>query len=310
MTRRFLHRLAQILPTALGALVIVFVLLRIVPGDPAAAMLGVSATPESVQALRAQLGLDRPLWRQFLDYAGGLIRLDLGTSLAFRVPVAQLLAQALGPTLLLALGGTVVSVLIGVPTGVVAALNRGKPVDQLVSVLALVGVSLPVFVWGVVLLVLFTLHWRILPASGLGEGIGGTLKALVLPSLATGMFLAGLVSRITRSSVLGVLGQDYVRTAWAKGLEPMHVFRRHVLRNALIPVVTVVGLNMGTLLGGVVVVEGIFARPGLGRLLLDAIYARDYPLIQGIVLVSVLMTILLNQLVDLLYTLLDPRVTA
>jgi ABC-type dipeptide/oligopeptide/nickel transport system permease component len=124
------------------------------------------------------------------------------------------------------------------------------------------------------------------------------------------MFLAGLVSRITRSSVLGVLGQDYVRTAWAKGLEPMHVFRRHVLRNALIPVVTVVGLNMGTLLGGVVVVEGIFARPGLGRLLLDAIYARDYPLIQGIVLVSVLMTILLNQLVDLLYTLLDPRVTA
>jgi ABC-type dipeptide/oligopeptide/nickel transport system permease component len=310
MTRRFLHRLAQILPTALGALVIVFVLLRIVPGDPAAAMLGVSATPESVQALRAQLGLDRPLWRQFLDYAGGLIRLDLGTSLAFRVPVAQLLAQALGPTLLLALGGTVVSVLIGVPTGVVAALNRGKPVDQLVSVLALVGVSLPVFVWGVVLLVLFTLHWRILPASGLGDGIGGTLKALVLPSLATGMFLAGLVSRITRSSVLGVLGQDYVRTAWAKGLEPMHVFRRHVLRNALIPVVTVVGLNMGTLLGGVVVVEGIFARPGLGRLLLDAIYARDYPLIQGIVLVSVLMTILLNQLVDLLYTLLDPRVTA
>jgi len=310
MTRRFLHRLVQILPTALGALVLVFVLLRIVPGDPAAAMLGVSATPESVQALRTQLGLDRPLWRQFLDYVGGLIRLDLGTSLAFRVPVAQLLAQALGPTLLLALGGTVVSVLIGVPTGVVAALNRGKPIDQLVSVLALVGISLPVFVWGVVLLVLFTLHWRVLPASGLGEGVGGTLKALVLPSLATGMFLAGLVSRITRSSVLGVLGQDYVRTAWAKGLEPMHVFRRHVLRNALIPVVTVVGLNMGTLLGGVVVVEGIFARPGLGRLLLDAIYARDYPLIQGIVLVSVLMTILLNQLVDLLYTLLDPRVAA
>ncbi|MCS7172423.1 MAG: ABC transporter permease [Armatimonadetes bacterium] len=200
--------------------------------------------------------------------------------------------------------------LIGVPTGVVAALNRGKPVDQLVSILALVGVSLPVFVWGVVLLVAFTLHWRIFPASGLGEGIGGTLKALVLPSLATGMFLAGLVSRITRSSVLGVLSQDYVRTAWAKGLEPFHVFRRHVLRNALIPVVTVVGLNMGTLLGGVVVVEGIFARPGLGRLLLDAIYARDYPLIQGIVLVSVLLTILLNQLVDLLYTILDPRVTA
>ncbi|MDR7416375.1 MAG: ABC transporter permease [Armatimonadota bacterium] len=310
MTRRLLHRLVQILPTVLGALVIVFVLLRVVPGDPAAAILGVSATPESVQALRAQLGLDRPLWRQFLDYVAGLLRLDLGTSLAFRVPVARLLAQALGPTLLLALGGTVVSVLIGVPTGVVAALNRGKPVDQLVSVLALVGVSLPVFVWGVVLLVVFTLHWRILPASGLGEGIGGTLKALVLPSVATGMFLAGLVSRITRSSVLGVLGQDYVRTAWAKGLEPRHVFRRHVLRNALIPVVTVVGLNMGTLLGGVVVVEGIFARPGLGRLLLDAIYARDYPLIQGIVLVSVLLTILLNQLVDLLYTLLDPRVTA
>ncbi|MDR7445048.1 MAG: ABC transporter permease [Armatimonadota bacterium] len=310
MTRRLLHRLVQILPTVLGALVIVFVLLRVVPGDPAAAILGVSATPESVQTLRAQLGLDRPLWRQFLDYVAGLLRLDLGTSLAFRVPVARLLAQALGPTLLLALGGTVVSVLIGVPTGVVAALNRGKPVDQLVSVLALVGVSLPVFVWGVVLLVVFTLHWRILPASGLGEGIGGTLKALVLPSVATGMFLAGLVSRITRSSVLGVLGQDYVRTAWAKGLEPRHVFRRHVLRNALIPVVTVVGLNMGTLLGGVVVVEGIFARPGLGRLLLDAIYARDYPLIQGIVLVSVLLTILLNQLVDLLYTLLDPRVTA
>jgi peptide/nickel transport system permease protein len=302
--------LVQLVPTTVGALVLVFFLMRVLPGDPAAAMLGTNATPQSVADLRDQLGLNKPLVDQFVDYVSGLVRLDLGRSLAVRTPVTNLLGLALLPTLLLTVGGTLVSVIVGVPLGVLAALKRGTWLDHLASVGALLGISIPIFVWGVLLLLVFTLQWPILPSAGAGDNPLEVARALILPSIATGFFQVGLIARITRSSLLSVLANDYVRTARAKGLGPPAVIAGHALRNALIPVITVIGLNFGTLLGGAVVAETVFTRPGLGRLILDAIAARDYPVIQGVMIISVVLVVLLNLMTDLLYTVADPRVRA
>jgi ABC-type dipeptide/oligopeptide/nickel transport system permease component len=284
--------------------------MRVLPGDPAIALLGTAATPDAVAALRRDLGVDRPLWEQFVAYLSGALRLDLGQSLALRAPVTQLVWDAVPHTLLLTLGGTLVAAAIGVPLGAAAALRRGTWLDYAASVGALLGVSVPVFVWGLVLLLAFSLHWRVFPSAGAGTTPGDVLRALVLPSIATGFFLAGVVSRITRASILQMLGQDFARTARAKGLGEAAVVGRHVLRNAIIPILTVIGLNIGTLLSGAIVAETVFTRPGMGRLALDAILARDYPVIQGVVLVSSFAVLLLNLIVDLLYGLADPRVRA
>jgi len=308
--RRIGQRLAQLVPTTVGALVLVFVLMRVLPGDPAAAMLGTNATQQAVADLRSQLGLDKPLLQQFGDYVFGLVTLDLGRSLALRAPVSSLLAQALLPTLLLTVTGTLVSVVVGVPLGIVAALRRGTWMDYTATLLALLGISMPVFVWGVLLLLAFTLQWPLLPSAGAGSNPLEVARALILPSIATGFFQVGLVARITRSSLLSILANDYVRTARAKGLGPPRVVGDHALRNALIPVLTVIGLNFGTLLGGAVVAETVFTRPGLGRLILDAIASRDYPVIQGVMIVSVVLVVLLNLIVDVLYGVADPRVHA
>ncbi|MCA1647707.1 MAG: ABC transporter permease [Chloroflexi bacterium] len=308
--KRVGSRLLQLVPTTVGALVLVFVLMRVLPGDPAAAMLGTNATPQSVADLRALLGLDEPLPQQFADYVVGLLHLDLGRSLAVRTPVTTLLGQALWPTLLLTMCGTLVSVVVGVPLGVVAALNRRLLLDYLASIGALLGISIPVFVWGVLLLLAFTLQWPVLPSAGSGDTPIDVARSLILPAIATGFFQVGLIARITRSSLLSVLANDYVRTARAKGLGPAAVTVGHALRNALIPVLTVIGLNAGTLLGGAVVAETVFTRPGLGRLILDAINARDYPVIQGVMIVSVLLVVLLNLITDVLYSVADPRVRA
>jgi ABC-type dipeptide/oligopeptide/nickel transport system permease component len=294
----------------LGALVLVFLVMRVLPGDPAIALLGTAATPDAVAVLRRELGVDRPLLDQFVAYLSGALRLDLGQSLALRAPVAQLVRDAVPHTLLLTLGGTLVAVVIGVPLGTAAALRRGTWLDYVASVGALLGVSVPVFVWGLVLLLVFGLHLRLFPTAGAGATPGDALRALVLPSIATGFFLAGVVSRITRASILQMLGQDFARTARAKGLGESAVVGRHVLRNAIIPILTVIGLNVGTLLSGAIVVETVFTRPGIGRLALDAILARDYPVIQGVVLISSFAVLLLNLVVDLLYGLADPRVRA
>jgi peptide/nickel transport system permease protein len=291
-------------------LVLVFFLMRVLPGDPAAAMLGTNATPQGVADLREQLGLDKPLTQQFVDYVVGLARLDLGRSLAVRTPVTTLLSQAIVPTLLLTLCGTLVSVIVGVPLGLLAALKRRTWLDYLASVGALLGISIPVFVWGLLLLLAFSLQWPILPSAGAGDTPLDVVRSLIMPALATGFFQVGLVARITRSSLLSVLAYDYVRTARAKGLGPSAVVVGHALRNALIPVLTVIGLNAGTLLGGAVVAETVFTRPGLGRLILDAINARDYPVIQGVMIVSVVLVVLLNVATDMLYTAADPRVRA
>jgi ABC-type dipeptide/oligopeptide/nickel transport system permease component len=308
--RHLANRLLQLIPTTVGALVLVFFLMRVLPGDPAAAMLGTNATPQAVADLKSQLGLDKSLIAQFTDYAVGLAHLDLGRSLALRTPVTTLIGLAIGPTLLLTLCGTLVSVVVGIPLGVVAALKRKTWLDYLASIGALSGISVPVFVWGLLLLLAFTLEWPILPSAGAGDTPIDVARSLILPSLATGFFQVGLIARITRSSLLSVLANDYVRTARAKGLGPTAVIGSHALRNALIPVLTVIGLNFGTLLGGAVVAETVFTRPGLGRLILDAINARDYPVIQGVMIVSVVLVVLLNLLTDLLYTVADPRVRA
>ena len=308
--RHLARRLAQVLPTVFGALVLVFLVMRVLPGDPAISLLGTAATPEAVAALRRELGVDRPLPEQFASYLGGALRLDLGQSLALRAPVSRLVADAVPHTLLLTLGGTLVAALVGVPLGTLAALRRGTWLDYAASTGALLGVSVPVFVWGLLLLLAFSLHWRLFPTAGAGATPGEVLRALVLPSIATGFFLAGVVSRITRASVLQMLGQDYARTARAKGLGEAAVIGRHVLRNAIIPILTVIGLNIGTLLSGAVVAETVFTRPGIGRLALDAILARDYPVIQGVVLISSFTVLLLNLAIDLLYGLADPRVRA
>jgi ABC-type dipeptide/oligopeptide/nickel transport system permease component len=302
--------LVQLVPTTVGALVLVFFLMRVLPGDPAAAMLGTNATPQAVADLRSQLGLDKSLTEQFTDYLTGLARLDLGRSLALRTPVTTLLGQALWPTLMLTVTGTLVSVMVGVPLGVLAALNRRTWVDYLASVGALLGISVPVFVWGVLLLLTFSLQWPILPSAGAGDTPIDVVRSLIMPSIATGLFQVGVIARIARSSLLSVLANDYVRTARAKGLGPPAVIGGHALRNALIPILTVIGLNVGTLLGGAVVAETVFTRPGLGRLILDAINARDYPVIQGVMIVSVVLVVLLNLLTDLLYSAADPRVRA
>ena len=302
------RQLAQVVPTTFGALILVFVVMRVLPGDAAVAMLGTTATPDAIVALRANLGLDRPLWEQLLSYLWGLARLDLGQSLALRAPVRSLLADALPHTILLTLGGTLVGTAIGVPLGVLAALKRGTWIDYLASTGAILGISVPVFVWGVLLLLAFSLEWPLFPSSGGGNTPLEALRALVLPSIATGLLLTGLVSRISRASVLQVLSQDYVRTARAKGVPEWGVLSTHVLKNALIPILTVIGLNVGTLLSGAVVAETVFSRPGIGRVALEAILARDYPVIQGVVIVSVVAVVLINLLVDLLYGVVDPRV--
>ncbi len=305
-----LGRVLQLLPTTVGALVLVFFLMRVLPGDPAAAMLGTNATPQAVADLKSQLGLDKPLIEQFGDYVTGLVHLDLGRSLALRTPVSTLIGRAIGPTLLLTITGTLVSVVVGIPLGVLAALKRRTWVDYAASIGALSGISVPVFVWGVLLLLAFSLEWPILPSAGAGDTPINVIRSLILPSIATGFFQVGLIARITRSTLLSVLANDYVRTARAKGLAPVAVVGGHALRNALIPVLTVIGLNFGTLLGGAVVAETVFTRPGLGRLILDAINARDYPVIQGVMIVSVVLVVMLNLLTDLLYTVADPRVRA
>jgi ABC-type dipeptide/oligopeptide/nickel transport system permease component len=310
MTGNFFRQLAQVVPTTFGAFILVFVVMRILPGDAAAAMLGSTATPDAIAALRDQLGLNRPLWEQLLSYLWGLLRLDFGQSMALHTPVSGLLADALPHTVLLTIGGTLVGTLVGVPLGVLAALKRGTWIDYLASTGAILGISVPVFVWGILLLLMFSLEWPIFPSSGGGNTPLEMLRALVLPSLATGLLLTGLVSRISRASVLQVLAQDYVRTARAKGVPEWAVLSTHVLRNALIPILTVIGLNIGTLLSGAVIAETVFSRPGIGRVALEAILARDYPVIQGVVIVSVVAVVLINLVIDLLYGVVDPRVRA
>jgi peptide/nickel transport system permease protein len=290
---------------------VVFSLLRLTTGDPAAIIAGDNATSQDVAAIREKLGLDRPLPEQFVIWIGNVLRGDLGESFFFKKTVTSLIAERLEPTLALATCTLVLAVLTAVPLGVLAAWRRGTWVDRGVMGLSVLGFSVPVFVIGYALIYLFAIYLGWFPVQGyqrLRDGLGGFLERLVLPSVTLAVIYVALIARITRASVLEVLNADHVRTARAKGLGEVTVLARHVLRNAAVPIVTVIGIGVALLIGGVVVTESVYAIPGLGRLTVDAVLARDYPTVQGVILLFSVVYVLINLLVDLAYTVLDPRI--
>ena len=289
----------------------VFSLLYLTPGDPAAVIAGDQATLDDIQRIRARLGLDEPFHKRFFAWLWAILNGDLGISIFTNLPVSEMIAQRIEPTLMLALVTIILSVALAVPMGVVAAWKAGSWIDRAVMAFAVFGFSMPVFVTGYILVFLFALEWDLLPVQGytsIREGLGPFFTNIVMPAVALGTIYMALIARITRASVLEVLSQDYIRTARAKGLAEDKVLIRHALKNAAVPIVTIIGIGVALLIGGVVVTESVFAIPGLGRLTVDAILRRDYPIIQGVVLLFSFIYVLLNLLVDLSYSLFDPRI--
>ena len=282
---------------------LVFLLIHLVPGDPVSVMLGDWATPADEQALRQQLGLDKPLWHQYTIYFLGLLQFDFGQSLFFQQPVSELLFERLPMTAYLALMAMLIAVLIAFPLGMWAALRAGKWPDYAAMTVALIGVSIPNFWLGPMLILLFSISLAWLPVSGADQP-----WAWVLPALTLGTALAAILARMLRSSLLEIFHEDYIRTAHAKGLNTMRVYGVHALRNAMLPVVTIMGLQLGTLLGGAVITEVVFDWPGLGQLLVDSIQRRDYPVVQGCILIISVAYISVNALTELVYAWLDPRI--
>lgn len=298
-----LRRILAAIPTLFGVTVIVFFTVRMLPGDPARLLAGLLASQEEVDRIRVQLGLTRPLPVQYEIFLNGLLHGDLGRSTVTQAPVIDEIASRLHPTALLATTATVLAGVLGIVSGVVVSMRQYTATDYLVTVLALAGVSIPVYWLGLMLMLLFAVFLHLLPAGG---NVGPA--SLILPSITLAAFSLAIIERMTRSSMLEALRQDYVRTARAKGLAERVVVYRHALRNALIPVVTVIGLQFGGLLGGAILTETTFAWPGIGRLLVSAISARDYPIIQGVVLLFAVTFLAVNLLVDLLYGYIDPRI--
>jgi peptide/nickel transport system permease protein len=309
---RFLtRRLAYSLIVLLGVLVVVFALVHLVPGDPVRIALGTRYTPEAYDALRSASGLDRPVIGQFFGYVGSALTGDLGVSFRNGDPVATILVDRLPATASLAVAGIVIALLIALPAGIWSALHEGRISDGIVRVTSQFGVSVPDFWMGILLIALFstTLGW--LPTSGYRPLVGdpgGWLQHLVLPGLTVGLVAGAILTRYIRSAVLEVAAMGYVRTARSKGLSPRVVTFRHTVRNALVPILTITGIQLATILGGVIVVEVVFAWPGLGRLVYNAVAARDYPVIQGAVLLIAVLFLLINLIVDLLYAVVDPRI--
>ena len=297
------RRILAVVPVLFGVTLAVFSMLFLVPGDPVKIMLAeFVTTPDQIAQMRAQLHLDEPVIEQYGRFVANALRGDLGVSIRSRRPVAAEIAENIGSTGLLALASMMVAIGLGVPLGLLAALGRNSWLDVAAMVVALLGVAMPSFWLGFLLIFVFSLHLGWLPATG-----GGDLPHLVMPAVALGMIAAAIIARLTRSSMLEVLGQDYVRTARAKGLGGASVIVRHALRNALIPVVTVFGLQFGNLLAGAVIVETVFSRPGLGRLIVGGILAKDFPLVQGTVLFVAAAYVLINVVVDVAYADVDPR---
>ncbi len=298
------RRLLISIPLFLGLTVIVFGMLHLLPGDPVQVILSTSgATADAITTLRAQLGLDLPLHIQYLRYLDGLLHGDMGSSLFTYRPVAEIIQQNVGATMELALSAMLLSLVVGIPLGIVAAVKRDSWLDQIAMTVAVMGVSMPGFWLGLLLIFLFSLVLRVLPSGGYG-----TLKHLILPAFVLGLNGVAVIARLTRSSMLEVLRQEYIVTARAKGARELYILVRHALKNSLIPVVTVAGLQFGFLLGGTVVTETVFARPGLGRMAVEAILYKDIPVVQGVVLFVAVIYMLVNLLVDVCYAFIDPRI--
>jgi len=291
--------------------VIVFSLLYLTPGDPAAVLAGEQATAQDIERLRSTLGLDEPFLVRFGQWISGVLQGDLGTSIFSRRPVMELIIQRLEPTIALTLASLIIAVTIAIPLGVVAAWRAGGIVDRVAMSFAVLGFSVPVFVLSYLLIALVSVNLQLLPVQGyapIAYGVGPFVRHLILPALSLGIVNAALIARITRTAMLEVLNQDYIRTARAKGLSVRKVLMKHALKNAAIPIVTVIGISFALLISGVVVTETVFNIPGLGRLTVDAILRRDYPVIQGVILVFSATYVVVNLLVDLSYGLFDPRI--
>ena len=311
MKRFVIGRLLATIPVMRLVAVLVFLLLRLAPGDPAAILAGDVATAEQIAVIRDRLGLDRPLVVQFVDWIWRILRGDLGTSIISNQPVTRLIGDRLEPTLALATTTIIFSVMVAVPLGVLAAWRHGTWIDHAVMALSVIGFSVPIFVLGYLLIATFAMELQWLPVQGYASislGLGPFIERLTLPTLTLSVIYIALIARVTRGSMLEVLGEDYIRTAYAKGVGEGSVLRRHALRNVAVPVISVIGIGIALLISGVVVTESVFNLPGLGRLTVDAVLARDYPVIQGLTLIFAGTYVLINLAVDLAYTIFDPRI--
>jgi peptide/nickel transport system permease protein/oligopeptide transport system permease protein len=303
MLQYVIKRLLSIIPVLIGISLLLFFMLRMLPGDPAQVLAGLMATPDEVELIRHQLGLDRPIHVQYVFFLGRLARFDLGRSTRTQNPVTEEIWARLPNTMLLAVVAITLACLFGIPAGIISAVRPYTWLDYVVTSTAIFGISMPVFWLGLMLVVVFAVWLQWLPAGGTG-----TWRHVILPSFTLAAFVVAFIARMTRSSMIEVLSQDYTTTARSKGLKEQVVVIKHALKNALIPIITVVGLQFGMLLGGAVLTETVFAWPGVGRLIVDSILARDYPVIQGAILVFGLLYILVNLVVDLLYAYVDPRI--
>ncbi len=306
-----IRRLLATLPVMAVVGIAVFLLLHLTPGDPAVVIAGDYARPEDIEKIRESLGLNKPLYVQFVSWAGAVLSGDLGTSIFSNLPVSRLIEQRLEPTLALATATIIFAILVAVPMGVIAAWKAGTLTDRTIMVFAVLGFSVPVFVIGYAMMWLFSITLGWFPVQGykpIGDGFLPFLRSITLPTVALGIIYVALIARITRASMLEVLTEDYMRTARAKGLDNNALLIRHALRNASVPIVTIIGIGIALLIGGVVVTESVFNIPGLGRLTIDAVLRRDYPIIQGVILIFSGAYVLVNLAIDLSYTVLDPRI--
>jgi len=311
MLSYIIRRLLGVIPVMVVVGVFVFSLLHLAPGDPAAIIAGDTATQADIARIRTSLGLDRPLLEQFSTWGWATIKGDLGVSMFSNIPVTQLVAQRMGPTFSLATTTMFVAVVIAITLGVLAAWKAGSLLDRAVMGLAVTGFSVPVFVVGYIMVYFIALKWRWLPVQGympLSEGFWPWLRHLILPSFALGLAYVALIARITRASMLEVLAEDYIRTASAKGVATVPMLLRHALKNAAVPIITVVGIGVALLISGVVITESVFNIPGIGRLVVDAISRRDYPIIQGVMVIFAAIYVLINLVIDIMYSFLDPRI--
>ncbi len=305
------RRISQLIPVLFLASILIFTIMHTIPGDPAQVYTGPDATPEALAATRSAMGLDQPLPVQYLVWLKHVARLDFGVSYTSKYPVIQLVRQRAGATLELALAAALFQILIGAPLGILAALNRGRWIDYIISAYNSIVMALPNFWLGILLILLFSVHLRMLPPAGRIDFLqdpAHAWRSLIMPAFSLALFASATVTRFTRAAMLEVLGEHYVRTARAKGLKEKVVILRHALRNALIPVITVVGVQFGYLLGGAVIIETVFAWPGMGRLIMQGIANRDYTVVQGALILFVAAFVLLNLVIDSCYAFLDPRI--
>lgn len=311
MTAYIIRRLLATIPVMVVVAIFVFLLLHLTPGDPAAVIAGDDATPEAVDGIRTKLGLDQPIHVQFGIYAANLLRGDLGTSIFSNLPVLTLVKQRLEPTLVLAASTLVMAVLLAIPMGVLAAWKARTFIDRFVMGFSVLGFAVPGFLVGYLLIYVFAIELKWLPVQGyrpLSQGIDQTARSIILPALALSMAYMALIARMTRASMLDVLSQDYIRTAKAKGVATLIVLLHHALKNAAVPIITVIGIGLTLLISGVVITETVFNIPGLGRLTVDAILKRDYPIIQGLIILFAGAKVLVNLLIDISYVFFDPRI--